>query len=245
MCLFCWRYQGFTEKDFKKFDDPKFILEESINAQRRLLTGFKGDPRCDKKKWKQANEPNMIACSLSGEPTIYPKLSDFFYECHKLGITTFLVTNGTNPKALVNMDNLPKQLYISVVAPNKSLYKKLCSPVISKGWERFKKTLEILPSLNTRVVIRHTLIQGWNMKNKYFKEYAKLDDIVRPDFIEPKGYVFVGYSRKRMNLKNMPSHKSVKEFGKKIGELIGYELINEKEDSRVVLLSNKQKVPKI
>ena len=78
MCLFCWRHQGFNEKEFKEIDDPKFILDGAIEAQRKLITGFKGDERCDLKKWEEANNPNMLACSLSGEPTLYPYLSDFF-----------------------------------------------------------------------------------------------------------------------------------------------------------------------
>jgi len=241
MCLFCWRHQGFTEKEFKDIDEPEFILDESIEAQRKLITGFKGDPRCNQVKWKEANNPNMLACSLSGEPTLYPKLSEFFELCHKRNITTFLVTNGTNPEALENMDVLPKQLYVSIVASNKELYKKICSPLISDGWERINQTLELLPSLDTRTVIRHTLVQGWNMDDKYISEYAKLDKKASPLFIEPKGYVFVGYSRKRMNLSNMPKHEKIKDFSKKLSKEIGYEIKMEKPDSRVVLLSKEQK----
>ena len=240
MCLFCWRHQGFTEKEFKEIDDPKFILDESIEAQRRLITGFKGDPRCDQLKWKEANDPNMLACSLSGEPTLYPKLGEFFEECHRRNITTFLVTNGTNPEALEKMDTLPRQLYVSIVAPNQELYKKICAPLITDGWERINKTLELLPSLDTRVVIRHTLVQGWNMDDKYISEYAKLDEKASPLFIEPKGYVFVGYSRKRMNLANMPPHDKIKDFSSKLAECLGYEVSMEKPDSRVVLLSGDQ-----
>ena len=121
MCLFCWRHQGFNEKKLENIDDPLYILEESIKAQQKLITGFKGDPRCDQKKWLEANHPKMVACSLSGEPTLYPKLDDFFYECHKKGMTTFLVTNGTNPEFLEKMHTLPRQLYISIVAPNKEV----------------------------------------------------------------------------------------------------------------------------
>jgi len=241
MCLFCWRYQGFTEKEIKEIDDPKYILEESIKAQRRLITGFKGDPRCDQQKWEEANNPNMLACSLSGEPTLYPYLSDFFEEAHKKGFTTFLVTNGTNPEALKKMDVLPKQLYVSIVAPNKELYKKICSPLIPDGWEKINETLNLLPSLDTRVVIRHTLVKNWNMDEKYIEEYAKLDDLADPLFVEPKGYVFVGYSRKRMTLSNMPSHKNVKDFGLKLADKLGYNLTMEKPDSRVVLLSDGSK----
>jgi len=240
MCLFCWRYQGFTEQEFEEIDEPRYILEESIKAQQKLITGFKGDPRCDQKKWKEANDPNMLACSLSGEPTLYPKLSEFFEECHKKNITTFLVTNGTNPKALENMDTLPKQLYISVVAPNKELYKKICSPLISNGWERINKTLELLPSLDTRTVIRHTLVQGWNMDDKHIPEYAKLVKKASPLFVEPKGYVFVGYSRKRMNITNMPPHDKIKDFSTELAKNLGYEFLMEKPDSRVVLLSKNQ-----
>jgi len=241
MCLFCWRFQNFTEKKIKDVDEPEYILDKAIEAQRRLITGFKGDPRCNQKKWNEANKPNMLACSLSGEPTLYPKLGEFFEICHRRGITTFLVTNGTAPKILETLDPLPTQLYVSVVAPNKEVYKKICSPLISDGWEKINQTLEILPSLNTRTVIRHTLVQGWNMDEKYIEQYAKLDKKASPLFIEPKGYVFVGYSRKRMNLSNMPSHKQVKYFGEKLAEFIGYETSMEKSDSRVVLLTRDPK----
>jgi tRNA wybutosine-synthesizing protein 1 len=245
MCQFCWRFQSFTEQELKEVDEPEYILDKAIEAQRRLITGFKGDYRCDQKKWKEANQPNMLACSLSGEPTLYPKLGEFFEICHKRRITTFLVTNGTIPEALEKLEPLPTQLYVSVVAPNKEVYKKLCAPLIHKGWEKIMQTLEILPSLDTRTVIRHTLIKEWNMNEKYLDEYKKLDNKASPLFIEPKGYVFVGYSRKRMNLSNMPSHESIKKFGAKLAESIGYEVIMEKPDSRVVLLGEDPKKRKI
>ena len=170
MCLFCWRHQGFNEPEFKEIDDPKYILDKSIEAQRRLITGFKGNSQCDQKKWNEVNNPNMVACSLSGEPTLYPKLGEFFEECHKKDMTTFLVTNGTNPDALKNLDPLPKQLYVSVVAPNEELYKKICAPLIPDGWEKISKHLQLLPSLDTRTVIRHTLVHGWNMDEKNIED---------------------------------------------------------------------------
>lgn len=241
MCLFCWRFQNFTEKELKNGDEPEYILDMAIEAQRKLITGFKGDSRCDQKKWKEANEPNMLACSLSGEPTLYPKLGEFFEVCHKRGITTFLVTNGTTPEILKKLDPLPTQLYVSVVAPNEEVYKKICSPIISDGWKKLNQTLELLPSLNTRTVIRHTLVQGWNMNDRFIEQYAKLDSKASPLFIEPKAYVFVGYSRKRMNLSNMPSHLRVREFGEKLADSLSYETIMEKSDSRVVLLTKNPK----
>ena len=244
-CIFCWRYQGFTETSIKDPDDPKFILEESIKAQRRLITGFKGDPRVDIKKWEEANHPKHVACSLTGEPTLYPRLGEFFEECHKRGMTTFLVTNGTNPDVLEKLDPLPTQLYISVVAPNKDVYRRLTRPLIPDGWERLQRTLDLLPSLDTRTVIRHTLVNGWNIDDKHIDEYANLDEKASPMFVEPKGYVFVGQSRQRMTLSNMPSHEQIRSFGKKLADRLGYFFANEREDSRVVLLSREKKVERL
>ncbi|MFH1101587.1 MAG: 4-demethylwyosine synthase TYW1 [Methanobacteriota archaeon] len=237
MCLFCWRLQRFTEQPCAPIDEPETILTQAFDAQRRLITGFKGDDRCDQQKWKEANQPNMVACSLSGEPTLYPKLGEFFEACHKKNMTTFLVTNGTQPKVLENLDPLPTQLYVSVVAPNKDIYKKLCVPLIPDGWEKLNQTLELLPSLNTRTVIRHTLVNGWNMDEKTITQFAHLDKKASPQFIEPKGYVLVGDSRNRMTIENMPSHNHVHEFAEKLATTLGYELAMEKPDSLVVLLT--------
>jgi tRNA wybutosine-synthesizing protein 1 len=244
-CLFCWRYQGFTEHQINNPDDPNFILENAIKKQQLLITGFKGDNRINLKKWEEANRPNMVACSLSGEPTLYPKLDKFFEISHKKGMTTFLVTNGTQPDILKKMDPLPTQLYISLIAPTKDIYKKLCVPYISNGWEKIQETLELLPSLETRTVIRQTLINDWNLENKYIKEFAFFIKKADPLFIEPKGYVFVGSSRMRMHLSHMPTHQQIKEFSEQLSYETGYELINEKEDSRVVLLSKTRHPQKI
>ncbi|AGB04453.1 wyosine biosynthesis protein TYW1 [Aciduliprofundum sp. MAR08-339] len=236
-CLFCWRFQGFSEVYMKEVDDPEFIVEESIRQQRRLLTGYKGDPRVDLEKWKEAMEPRHVAISLTGEPTLYPRLGELIEEYHRRGFTTFLVTNGTMPEVLENLDPLPTQLYVTVAAPNEEIYKKLLVPLIRNGWERLRRTLELLPSLNTRKVIRHTLVRGWNIG--YEEEYAKLDLLAEPDFIEPKAYVFVGYSRERLTIENMPRHEEIREFAKKMAEITGYRYEDEREDSRVVLLMNE------
>lgn len=237
-CLFCWRFQGFSESDLTTFDDPEDILDQSITAQHILTSGFKGDHRVDLKMWEETQQPNQVAISLSGEPTLYPKLGEFIEACHKRNMTTFLVTNGTNPKAIENLDPLPTQLYVSVTAPNPDIYKKLCvpmGPIGKKGWELLNQTLELIPSLDTRTVIRHTLVDGWNLG--WENEYSKLVEKADPLFIEPKAYVFVGYSRERMTIANMPSHLKIKQFGEKLAELLGYELALEKADSRVVLLT--------
>jgi tRNA wybutosine-synthesizing protein 1 len=97
------------------------------------------------------------------------------------------------------------------------------------------ETLDLLPSLSTRKVVRHTLVQGHNMGHAEL--YAKLDARADPDFIEPKAYVFVGDSRRRMTLENMPSHDAIAEFAARLAALTGYEVRGEQRASRVVLLA--------
>jgi tRNA wybutosine-synthesizing protein 1 len=242
-CLFCWRYQYFTETSISDWDNPEFILEQAINAQRELISGFKGDARCDLELWQEAQHPNQVAISLAGEPTLYPQLDEFIELCTKRGWTTFLVSNGTLPKVLEELNTLPTQLYISVVAPTHEIYKRLCIPAIQNGFEAIIQTLELLPSLTTRTVIRHTLVDGWNLG--YEDAYAKLDKLAEPDFIEPKGYVFVGYSRQRMTLANMPSHEKIRAFGIKLANILGYNFTMERTDSRVVLLTRNSLSSKI
>ena len=235
MCTFCWRIQ---EHDFevKDWAEPKEMLDALIEHQRSLIWGFKGDPRCDPKMFEEARNPNQVAISLAGEPITYPYMSEFLEECHRRHMSTFIVTNGTYPERLAALDVLPMQLYVTVAAPNKGIYKSVCRPKISDGWEKLMQTLELLPSLDTRTVIRHTLVKGINMG--WEEDYGRLDRIADPTLVEPKGYVFVGGSRNRLSMACMPSFDEIKEFSANLGQHIGMEIIKERADSRVVLLGH-------
>ncbi len=239
-CLFCWRYQDHRGKNNVEFDDPETIVEKSLEAQKKLVSGFGGDDRCSRDMWEEAKEPNQVAISLAGEPTLYPQLGELIREYEKRGMTTFLVTNGTRPEALerlAELDTLPSQLYITLAAPDKKTYDKLCIPDSERLWDKLMESLEIMRSLETRTVVRHTLVNRWNIG--WESEYSELLKKADPDFIEAKGYVFVGDSRTRMSLENMPSHETVKGFAKKISELTGLDILQEKERSRVVLLGEE------
>lgn len=232
-CIFCWRVRGFEDEE-KRWDEPAQMLDRLIVQQRLLITGFKGDPRCSMQMYKEAAEPRNVAISLAGEPTMYPYLGELIAECHRRNMTTFLVTNGTFPEVLERLDPLPTQLYVTVAAPDEAAYKAICQPRVPDGWRRLMRTLSILPSLSTRTVIRHTLVKGHNLGHE--EEYARLDAVADPDFIEPKGFVFVGDSRRRMSMGNMPSHEEVRDFGARLAGLLGMDLLKEGKDSRVVLL---------
>lgn len=237
-CVFCWRPLTAMQKFPAAFDEPAEIIDEAVKQQRILLSGY-GEFRekIGSKRLKEANNPNNAAISLAGEPTLYPKIGELIEEFHKRNFSTFLVSNGMHPDALAEM-SLPTQLYISLESPSQGMHKKINVPLAKKSWETLNKTLALLPSLKTRKAIRLTAIKGMNMCNE--NDFAKLIEKAQPDFLEVKGYMFVGYSRQRLKMENMPLHNEVKEFAEKINAHLGYEFAGESKPSRVVLLSKKK-----
>ncbi len=237
-CMFCWRTQEWGSDSLLEADDPEFIVEESLRAQRELLSGYKGNPKVSRERFEEALHPNQVAISLTGEPTLYRRLGEMIDEFKRRDMTTFLVTNGTTPAALRRMHEegrLPTQLYVTVAAPNEPIYRELMAPKSDNEFRKLQETLAMLPSLPTRTVIRHTLVDGWNLG--WEEDYASLDMVGRPMFIECKGYSFVGESRLRLKADNMPSHASIRRFAERLAELTGYGIAAEREDSRVVLLT--------
>ncbi|MBR9691716.1 4-demethylwyosine synthase TYW1, partial [Candidatus Woesearchaeota archaeon] len=149
--------------------------------------------------------------------------------------TAYVVSNGLMPEALEKLNPLPTNLYLSIDAPNKSLFEKIDKPTIKNAWEKLNKSLEILSKLKTTTVLRITLIKSLNMVKP--EQYAKAIKKAQPDFVEVKAYMWVGYSQQRLDIKNMPRHNEVKSFAKKIlKHLENYKLKDEKKESRVVLL---------
>jgi len=51
----------------------------------------------------------------------------------------------------------------------------------------------------------------------------------------------VGFSRLRLSYENMPSHVEIRSFGEALAKEIGYNILDEAPDSRVVLLSRLEK----
>lgn len=162
-CTYCWR-EPHSDTLNKIDDDPYELYLESVRGHRRLLTGYGGNPKADREKWLEAQNPKHVAISLNGEPTLYSRLGEFLDICHQHGTSTFLVTNGSLPKVIENLDPLPTQLYVSVDAPNKEIFDRICKPKFDQGaFHKLEQTLELLPSLDTRTVCRHTLIKNESM----------------------------------------------------------------------------------
>jgi len=243
-CLFCWRAQSgdlqalWDEMNMPAWDNPEEIVERSIQAQRLILTGYRGNPKTNPQKYKEALTPQHVAISLTGEPTLYGHLGELIQVFHKRGFTTFLVSNGTIPSALTKLGEEPTQLYISACAPDKETYGRVCRPQISRGWEKLNETLALLPSFKCPTVIRITSVRGLNMKNT--KGYAELVEKANPTYVEVKAYMHVGFSRLRLTYEGMPGHGETREFSVQLAKETGYNLLDESTESRVVLLSRLQ-----
>ncbi len=237
-CLFCWRYYDRESNLERGWDDPHNLLDGFVKGQMQLVSGFKGDDRCDIDRWKEARDPRHVAISLSGEPALYPYLNEMLEEISKRDMTSFLVTNGTVPTALSNLTTLPTQLYITIATPDEKIYLELCRPK-ANYWRRIRESLEAISALKTRRTIRHTLVRGYNMDPEMVDGYAELDSIAMPEFIEAKGYVFVGGSRYRLSMNEMPSHQEVSAFAESLADNLGYRIADEDPKSRVVLLMRK------
>jgi tRNA wybutosine-synthesizing protein 1 len=216
-CTFCWRgYKAPVEKDWKwDVDNPEEILNGSLEQHQKLLNGFGGNDKVPKAMFEQAKEVKHVALSLTGEPLIYPKMNAMLKLYNKKGISTFLVTNGQYPDQVRDLEPVT-QLYISVDAPNKQLLKTIDVPLFKDFWERLHTSLEYLSQKKQRTTVRLTVIKGLNDSDA--EGYAELIKKGNPDFIEIKGYVFVGASRERLNIDNMPMHEEVVDFTKHVAE---------------------------
>ncbi|HLC96078.1 MAG TPA: 4-demethylwyosine synthase TYW1 [Candidatus Nanoarchaeia archaeon] len=238
-CTFCWRgYKAPVSKEWKwGVDDPKDILEGSEAAHHKLLVGFGGNEKASKVSFEKSKTIKHVALSLTGEPITYPRINELIDLFHERGISTFLVTNAQYPKAIKNLKPIT-QLYLSVDAPNKKLLKDIDVPLFMDYWERMNQSLEYLAQKKQRKTIRLTAIKGMNMVEP--ENYAQLIEKGNPDFVEVKGYVFVGASRQRLTKTNMPYHKDVVAWCKELAPFLpDYDMVAEHISSRVVLFARK------
>jgi len=245
-CRFCWRAHSGDKPDLKweethvtTWDDPERIIEGCIRAQLKILTGYKGNLKTDKWKLHEALKPSHVAISLTGEPTLYPHLGELIRIFHKRGFTTFLVSNGTIPEALSKLSEEPTQLYVSLCAYDEQSFLKTCRPQIPKAWAKLNETLNLLRSFRCPTVLRLTLVRHLNLRHPEL--YTRLIEKANPTYIEPKAYMHVGFSRLRLGFENMPSHEEIRNFAEELAKEMGYNVLDEASDSRVVLLSRLEK----
>ncbi len=233
-CEWCWRDINISKLKIKKTDKPKEILDKFIEEQRKALEGYYGFNKVDKQKLNEGFEPKHVALSLSGETCFYSKLPELVKEINKRGMSSFVVTNGTKPEMLRKLiKNQPTQLYITLPAPNKEIFFKVCRPLVKNSWGKILESLGLLKNFK-RGTVRLTLVKGLNMLDA--EGYADLLKDIGFKFLEVKAGMATGYARYRIGYEQMASHEEIKKFALKIAELNKLELVDEKRESRVVLL---------
>jgi|TARA_B100001750_G_scaffold96457_1_gene76232 tRNA wybutosine-synthesizing protein 1 len=249
-CVYCWRPMEFYDSlamDPERVAEPEEIMKKLMAERRKLIMGHYGDPNQDKQKLDESLLPSHYAISLSGEPTMYPKLPKLIKYLKSLEATKsiFLVTNGQEPdmiQRLADEDALPTQLYLSTNAADQESFLKVNRPRYDDSWKRWNKTLDLLSSLDTRTVLRITLIKNWNDSKEMIPAFTEMFDKSNPHFIEIKSYMHIGRSTNRLEHENMLDMNEVRSFASGVTQYSNrFSVMDESEISRIVILQNKKR----
>jgi len=250
-CIYCWRPMEFYNS-MKMVEDkvaePEVIIAKLMEERKKLIMGHYGDPRQDKKKLDESLLPSHYAISLSGEPTMYPKLPQLIKYLKTLHETKsiFLVTNGQEPEMLQRLqdeDALPTQLYLSTNASNEEIFQIINKPRYKDSWKRWNTSLEMLSKMKTRTVIRITLIKDYNFKDELIPEFAQMLRQASPHFIEVKSYMHIGRSTNRLEYSNMLEMSEVRHFASNLAKNSEiFSVMDESVMSRIVVLQNQNRL---
>lgn len=249
-CIYCWRPTEFydtLQMPSHLVDEPDVIVSNLMKERERLLSGFYGNQKNDKRKLDESLLPTHYAISLSGEPTMYPKLPQLIKYLMSLKATRsiFLVTNGQEPEMLRRLENedaLPTQLYLSTNATNRKMFYLINRPRHKNAWERWCESLEFLANARTRTVLRMTMIRGYNEEFNNAENFAQLISKANPHFVEIKSYMHIGMSVQRLEKSNMLEMSEVRTFvDHLINKLPGFFIMDESEISRIVVLQNQHR----
>jgi tRNA wybutosine-synthesizing protein 1 len=249
-CIYCWRPMEFynsMEMPEDKVAEPEAVVANLMEERRKLIMGHYGDPNQDKKKLDESLLPSHYAISLSGEPTMYPKLPQLIKYLKTLPETKsiFLVTNGQEPDMLQRLQDegaLPTQLYLSTNAPNEEIFQIVNKPRYKDSWERWNASLKMLSNMNTRTVLRVTLIKDYNSSNELIPKYAEMFKKANPHFVELKSYMHVGRSTNRLEYSNSLEMDEVRHFASELANKSQvFSVMDESVMSRIVVLQNQKR----
>ena len=249
-CVYCWRPMEFydaMEMEPKQVAEPEQILRKLMGERKKLIDGFYGDSRNDNQRLDESLLPTHYAISLSGEPTMYPKLPELIKYLKSLEATKsiFLVTNGQETdmiQRLQDEDALPTQLYLSTNAADYESFIKINKPKYDDSWERWNRTLNMLKDLDTRTVLRITLIRNYNDQKEMIPAFAEMFRKASPHFIEIKSYMHIGRSTNRLEHENMLEMSEVKKFSEEIAKQSKiFSVMDESLVSRISILQNNER----
>jgi tRNA wybutosine-synthesizing protein 1 len=228
--------------------EPQEIITKLMAERRGLIMGHYGDPKSITEKLDESLLPAHYAISLSGEPTMYPKLPELIKYLKTLPATKsiFLVTNGQEPQMLQRLqdeDALPTQIYLSTNAADYDSFMRINKPRYDDSWERWNKSLELLSKLNTRTVLRMTLIRDHNNSESMIPSFASMIKRANVHFIEIKSYMHIGRSTNRLARSDMLEFEEISHFAMQLAKQSQiYSVMDESIASRIVLLQNQERL---
>ncbi len=230
----------------------QFKLDNDINCcissreeLERLINRALTSPDEIMQAHNEALRPNHAAISLDGEPLLYPRISDYIQEFKNRNMTTFVVTNGTLPETIKNLEYFPSQLYITLPASNEQVYKKVCRPMIKNGWNKIIDSLDLIESLSCRTLVRLTAVKNLNINEDLINEYIKIIEKSNPNFFEIKGFTL---QAKALLIKDrlkgngavkeyFPEYEFLENFAQKFEEISGFPIIYRNKPSRDFLFA--------
>ncbi|MHA1672248.1 MAG: radical SAM protein [Promethearchaeota archaeon] len=220
-------------------EDIDCIIGEKVTTEEEIIQVF-----------ENAKNPRHAAISLAGEPTLYPRIGELVAEFRSRNMSTFIVTNGTHPdviKKLWKENNLPTQLYVTLAAPTKRDFSKICRPLTKNAWEYLNETISLLPQLPCRTVVRITSVKFLNINDDMVETYAKILKSNPPNFVDIKGFTVeanalrleerLGRFKEDHELREFaPSFQDLLHFAEKLADATGFEIIESHEASKDILL---------
>jgi tRNA wybutosine-synthesizing protein 1 len=112
-------------------------------------------------------------------------------------------------------------------------------PRYRDAWDRWQKSLELLSQMDTRTVLRMTMIRSFNNSKNYIEEFADLMRRANPHFIEIKSYMHIGMSTQRLENSDMLEMDEIRSYSHLLRQYLEtFSLMDESEISRIVVLQN-------
>jgi Fe-S oxidoreductases len=112
-------------------------------------------------------------------------------------------------------------------------------PKYNDAWDRWQKSLELLSEMDTRTVLRMTMIRKFNDSTNSVNEFADLVKRGNPHFIEIKSYMHIGMSTQRLERSDMLEMDEIRGYSDLMRNSLGtFSNMDESEISRIVVLQN-------
>ena len=143
---------------------------------------------------------------------------------------------------LQDEDALPTQLYLSTNAADYESFMRINRPRYKDSWQRWHRSLCLLSEMNTRTVLRITLIRGYNDSDEIIPAFASILEKGNPHFVEVKSYMHIGRSRNRLERSHMLDMDEVRYFASNLAEKSRmFSVMDESFVSRIVVLQNTKR----